>query len=313
MGSSGFIVQSVAKSSGVVRVAHAIDKIERTKRSAGRLGDALLASPAALVGCVVLVLLVLVSVFAPFVAPHDPLAQIARPFEPISANHLLGTDELGRDLLSRLIYALRLTLLVAVLTSVLAGVVGIATGLVAGFFEGWFDAALMRLLDVVLSVPAILLAIVLIAVMGGGLLPLIVAIAVVAMPAFARLTRASVLSLKTRDFVTAQKAAGASNASILFRTILPNAIGPAMVQLIVTASISILTESGLSFLGLGASPPEPSLGGMLAAGNENLFISPFYPVIVGFAIAILVAAFDAFGSGLQRAYGYSSAGGRTLA
>lgn len=282
---------------------------------AGRKARAglLRAGPVAITGGTVLLILILVAVFAPLMAPYNPLAQIAMPFEPLSAAHPLGTDELGRDLLSRLIYALRLTLLVAVSTSVLAGVVGVGVGLVAGFFEGWTDALLMRIMDVVLSVPAILLAIVLIAVMGGGLVPLIVAIAVVAIPAFARLTRATVLSVKSREFVTAQRAAGASTGSILLRTVLPNAIGPAIVQLIVTASISVLTESGLSFLGLGAAPPAPSLGGMLAAGNENLFISPLYPVIVGFAIAMIVASFDALGSGLQRMYGYSSAGGRTLA
>lgn len=282
---------------------------------AGRKARAglLRAGPVAITGGTVLLILILVAVFAPLMAPYNPLAQIAMPFEPLSAAHPLGTDELGRDLLSRLIYALRLTLLVAVSTSVLAGVVGVGVGLVAGFFEGWTDALLMRIMDVVLSVPAILLAIVLIAVMGGGLVPLIVAIAVVAIPAFARLTRATVLSVKSREFVTAQRAAGASTSSILLRTVLPNAIGPAIVQLIVTASISVLTESGLSFLGLGAAPPAPSLGGMLAAGNENLFISPLYPVIVGFAIAMIVASFDALGSGLQRMYGYSSAGGRTLA
>ncbi len=282
---------------------------------AGRKARAglLRAGPVAIAGGTVLLTLIVVAVFAPLMAPYNPLAQIAMPFEPLSAAHPLGTDELGRDLLSRLIYALRLTLLVAVSTSVLAGVVGVGIGLVAGFFEGWTDAVLMRIMDVVLSVPAILLAIVLIAVMGGGLVPLIVAIAVVAIPAFARLTRATVLSVKSREFVTAQRAAGASIGSILLRTVLPNAIGPAIVQLIVTASISVLTESGLSFLGLGAAPPAPSLGGMLAAGNENLFISPLYPVIVGFAIAMIVASFDALGSGLQRMYGYSAAGGRTLA
>lgn len=282
---------------------------------AGRKARAglLRAGPVAITGGTVLLILILVAVFAPLMAPYNPLAQIAMPFEPLSPAHPLGTDELGRDLLSRLIYALRLTLLVAVSTSVLAGTVGVGIGLVAGFFEGWTDALLMRIMDVVLSVPAILLAIVLIAVMGGGLVPLIVAIAVVAIPAFARLTRATVLSVKSREFVTAQRAAGASTSSILLRTVLPNAIGPAIVQLIVTASISVLTESGLSFLGLGAAPPAPSLGGMLAAGNENLFISPLYPVIVGFAIAMIVASFDALGSGLQRMYGYSSAGGRTLA
>ena len=266
-----------------------------------------------MIGGALLLLLIVIAVFAPFVAPYNPLAQIAMPFSPLSAAHPLGTDELGRDLLTRLIYALRLTLFVAISTSLLAGIAGIGIGLIAGFFEGWADALLMRLMDVVLSVPAILLAIVLIAIMGGGLVPLVAAIAVVGIPSFARLTRATVLSVKSREFVTAQRVAGASVGSILLRTILPNAVGPAIVQLIVTASISVLTESGLSFLGLGAAPPAPSLGGMLAAGNENLFVSPLYPVIVGFAIALIVASFDALGTGLQRIYGYSTAGGRTLA
>ena len=285
----------------------------------GRFGGAFRASalhkagPVAMIGGALLLLLIVIAVFAPFVAPYNPLAQIAMPFSPLSAAHPLGTDELGRDLLTRLIYALRLTLFVAISTSLLAGIAGIGIGLIAGFFEGWADALLMRLMDVVLSVPAILLAIVLIAIMGGGLVPLVAAIAVVGIPSFARLTRATVLSVKSREFVTAQRVAGASVGSILLRTILPNAVGPAIVQLIVTASISVLTESGLSFLGLGAAPPAPSLGGMLAAGNENLFVSPLYPVIVGFAIALIVASFDALGTGLQRIYGYSTAGGRTLA
>ena len=155
----------------------------------------------------------------------------------------------------------------------------------------------MRVMDVVLSVPTILLALVLVAVMGGGLVPLILAIAIVGVPPFARLTRASVLSVKERPFVLAQRAAGASTGDILVRTILPNVLGPAVVQLVVTASTAILTESGPNFLGLGAAPPYPSLGSMLAAGNENLFLAPLYPVLVGISIGLLVASFDAFGPG----------------
>jgi peptide/nickel transport system permease protein len=245
-------------------------------------------------------------VFAPLVAPFDPLAQVSSPFEAFSSMHLLGSDELGRDILTRILFGFRLSLLTAFATSTLAALVGVSIGLVAGYFGGWVDGVAMRLLDVVLSVPAILLAIVLVAILGGGLVPLIVAIAIVAVPTFARLTRASVLSIKEREFVAAQKSAGASHPDIIFRTILPNVLGPTVVQLVITASTAVLTESGLSFLGLGTAPPYPSLGSMLAAGNENLFVSPMYPVVVGFAIAILVASFDALGAGMQKVVGGSA-------
>jgi peptide/nickel transport system permease protein len=270
-------------------------------------------TPIGLAGAVALAVLALTALLAPWIAPYDPLAQVSVSFEPISAKHILGSDELGRDIFSRILFGLRLSLLTAVSTSLLAAVAGIAVGLMAGYFGGWLDGLAMRLMDVVLSVPAILLAIVLVAIMGGGLVPLIIAIAIVAVPTFARLTRASVLTIKEREFVAAQRAAGASMPDIVLRTILPNSLGPAVVQLVITASTAVLTESGLNFLGLGVAPPNPSLGSMLAAGNENLFVSPVYPMIVGFAIAILVAAFDAFGVGLQRAYGTTVSRGGVLA
>lgn len=281
----------------------------RRFRRLGRIAE----SRAGLAGAALLALLTLAAVFAPWIAPYDPLAQVSFSFDPISSKHLLGSDELGRDILSRILFGFRLSLFTAFATAILAALVGVAIGLFAGYFGGWFDAVAMRIMDVVLSVPAILLAIVLVAIMGGGLVPLVVAIAIVGVPAFARLTRASVLSIKEREFVAAQRAAGASTLDIVTRTVLPNVLGPAVVQLVITASTAVLTESGLNFLGLGAAPPAPSLGSMLAAGNENLFVSPLYPVIVGFAIAILVAAFDAFGAGLQRAYGLSAGRGGVVA
>lgn len=273
----------------------------------------LASSRVGLIGAVMLVVLTLMAILAPWIAPYDPLAQVSMSFEPISAKHMLGSDELGRDIFSRILFGFRLSLLTAFSTSILAAVLGVGVGLVAGYFGGWLDGLVMRLMDVVLSVPAILLAIVLVAVMGGGLVPLIIAIAIVAVPTFARLTRASVLTIKEREFVAAQRAAGASTPDIVLRTVLPNVLTPAVVQLVITASTAVLTESGLNFLGLGVAPPNPSLGSMLAAGNENLFVSPIYPVIVGFAIAILVAAFDAFGVGLQRAYGTSAGRGGVVA
>jgi peptide/nickel transport system permease protein len=273
----------------------------------------LLGTRAGQVGTAMIVLLIAVAALAPQIAPHDPLAQVGPPFEPISWLHPLGSDELGRDILSRILFGARLSLMTALATALLAGAVGIGIGLLAGFFGRWPDAVLMRCMDVVLSVPATLLAIVLVAVMGGGLIPLVVAIAVVAVPAFARLTRASVLTVKEREFVAAARAAGASSPDLVLRTILPNVLGPAVVQFVVTASTAILTESGLNFLGLGTPPPAPSLGSMLAAGNENLFLAPLYPVIVGAAIAILVATFDALGTGLQHALGTTSSRAGTVA
>lgn len=275
-------------------------------RRPSRLWTMFVGNPPGVIGAAMLLTLALLAICAPWIAPFDPLAQVSMSFEPISPKHWLGTDELGRDILSRVLFGFRLSLIAAFGTAVLAAVLGVAIGLVAGYFGGWLDAATMRVLDVILSVPAILLAIVLVAIMGGGLIPLIVAIAIVAVPAFARLTRASVLTVKEREYVTAQRAAGAPPLDIILRTVLPNVLGPAVVQIVITASTAVLTESGLNFLGLGVPPPSPSLGSMLAAGNENLFVSPAYPIIVGLAIGILVAAFDTFGAGLQRAYGASA-------
>ena len=273
----------------------------------------LLSSKAGATGLLAVLVLSALAVLTPVIAPYDPLAQVSLPFVEPSSEHLLGTDELGRDVVSRILYGLRLSLFSAVVAAAAAAVTGIAIGVVSGFFGGWLDGLLMRVMDVVLSVPTILLALVLVAVMGGGLVPLILAIAIVGVPPFARLTRASVLSVKERHFVLAQRAAGASTGDILLRTILPNVLGPAVVQLVVTASTAILTELGLNFLGLGAAPPYPSLGSMLAAGNENLYLAPLYPVIVGIAIGILVASFDAFGAGLQRVFGSGAARGGIVA
>lgn len=260
-------------------------------------------SRAGKIGLVALTLLALVGGFAPVIAPYEPLAQQFATLLPPSSTNLFGTDELGRDVFSRVLLGLRLSLLTALATAVLAGFVGVAMGLIAGFTGGRTDAVLMRIVDVVLAFPATLLAVVLVAVLGGGVLPLIVAIALVGVPPFARLTRASVMSIREREYVTAQRAAGASAPDIMLRTILPNAVGSAAVQLVITGATAVLVESGLSFLGLGLAPPAPALGSMLFAGNANLYFAPWYSVTVGLSIVVMVASFDAFGVGLQRQFG----------
>lgn len=260
-------------------------------------------SRAGMAGLVLLAILVLLAAFAPLVAPYSPLAQSFSPLLAPSGEHWFGTDELGRDVFSRVLFALRLSLAIAAATATLAGIVGVGLGLVSGYLGGLVDAIIMRFVDVVLAFPATLLAVVLVAILGGGAVPLVVAIAIVGVPPFARLTRASVLSIREREYVTAQRAAGAGGGDIMVRTVLPNAIGSAAVQFVVTASVAVLTESGLSFLGLGLAPPAPALGSMLFAGNENLFFAPWYSITVGITIAVLVATFDAFGTGLQRQFG----------
>lgn len=271
----------------------------RSPFPAGRVGA---------IGAIALVVIALVAIAAPWIAPFNPLARTSIPLLEPSWPHLFGTDELGRDIASRAIYGLRLSLIVAIATALLSGLAGVTLGLLCGYFGGWLDALVMRLMDVVLSIPGILLAIVLVSVLGSGLAPLILAIAIVGAPPFTRLTRASTLTVRERAYVLASRAAGASTPDILLRTILPNVLGPAAVQFVIAASTAILTESGLSFLGLGAPPPAPSLGGMLASGNENLFIAPTYPILVGLCIGALVASFDAFGAGLQKKWGGAERG-----
>lgn len=266
-----------------------------------------------LVGGGVLLMLAIISLAAPLLPFPDPLQQGGGPFAPPSFVHFLGTDELGRDLWSRIMHGYRVTLLAALTASIGASALGVLLGLISGYFGGWVDAAIMRLLDVLLSIPAMLLAIVFVAILGGGMVPLVIAIMLIALPPFARLTRGSVLSVKEREYVTAQRAAGASTTDIMFRTILPNVAGPAGVQLVITASIAVLTESGLSFLGLGVPPPQPTLGGMLAAANTYLYQAPQYSLTLGLAISVLVASFDAVGSGLQRRLGVASGRGGMVA
>lgn len=257
-------------------------------------------------GAMLLGVLLLASLLAPWIAPHPPLAQSFAQLQPPSVAHWFGTDELGRDVFSRVLHGLRSSMLVAVASGVIAAFFGVVLGLLSGYLGGWLDAVIMRMIDMILTFPAMLLAVVMVAVMGGGLVPLIIALTVVGLPAYARLTRASVISIRERAYVTAQRAAGASTPDIMTRTVLPNSLGGAAVQFVVAASTAVLTESGLSFLGLGLPPPTPALGAMLAAGNTNLFIAPWYAVVIGLTITLLVVALDLVGTGLQRKFGAAS-------
>ena len=253
----------------------------------------------ALLGALFLVGTLLTTLLAPWTFAVDPLAQdLAATLEPPSAAHWFGTDELGRDILARVIYGARTSLLTAAGAVLLAASIGIPVGLVGGFFGGWRDALLMRFIDVLLALPGILLAMALIAVLGRSQTAALVAVGITGIPNFARITRAQVLSLRKRDFVTAVEALGGSSTYNMFTTVLPNSWSPILVQVVILSSVAILLEAALAFLGIGIPPPTPSWGEMLRTGKSYLHDAPTYAVLPGLALTLTILSLDALGRAL---------------
>jgi peptide/nickel transport system permease protein len=268
----------------------------------GALGLRLLRSRKGAFGLSVLLLLILVALFAPQIAPYDPNElhlpdQLAAP----SSRYLFGTDEVGRDVFSRVLHSARPALGAGLLTILLAAAVGAVTGLLAGYRGGGFDLAVMRLWDTLLAFPAIFLAIGIVTVLGPGWLNAVLAIAVLNMPIFARLVRASTLTVKSRDFVTASRAIGCSDRRVMFSHVFPNCVAPLVVQMAIAAPEAILVEASLSFLGLGSQPPDPSWGNMLGAAQAYLYRTPYYALFPGAAITLVVVGMNYFADGLQDA------------
>lgn len=264
---------------------------------------------AGLLGLVALGLLTGTALAAPLVAPRDPLVQDrARQFSSPSWAHPFGTDEFGRDILSRVIYGARISLLTGAVAVMIGGLLGVPLGLVGGFFGGWIDAVTMRILDLLLAVPAILLAMVIIAILGPGSFNAMLAVGIVSVPSFARLARASTLTLKEREFVVATRALGVGPAYLIFRTILLNALTPLLVQVAVTGAVAMLLEAALSFLGLGTQPPEPSWGAMLNTGRSFLYQAPWYGLFPGLVITVSVLSLNALADALQRVVDRGGAG-----
>ncbi|MBY5536782.1 ABC transporter permease subunit [Rhizobium leguminosarum] len=262
----------------------------------------------AVIGLVVFVIILVVAILAPLFAPHAPNEQnrqvlLAVPFwmEAGSASYPLGTDAVGRDILSRLIYGARFSLFIGVVVVTLSVISGVLIGLVAGFFRGKVDTAIMRLMDIILAFPSLLLALVLVAVLGPGLTNAMIAISLVNQPHFVRLTRASVISEREKEYVIASRVAGAGTFRLMFKTILPNCLGPLIVQATLAFSAAILDAAALGFLGMGAQPPTPEWGTMLAESRE--FISRAWWVVTfpGLAILITVLAINLMGDGLRDA------------
>ena len=262
----------------------------------------------AVAGLVVFALIVLLALLAPVIAPYDPTAQNrdALLVPPVweaggRAAYLLGTDAVGRDILSRLLFGAQYSLFVGVVVVVLAVSTGVVVGLIAGYFRGWVDTVIMRVMDVILAFPSLLLALVLVAILGPGLTNAMIAIALVLQPHFVRLTRASVMAEKEREYVVAARVVGAGPLRLMFRTILPNCLGPLIVQATLSFSSAILDAAALGFLGLGAQPPTPEWGTMLAEGREFVLRAWWVVTLPGLAILITVLAINLVGDGLRDA------------
>ena len=266
------------------------------------------ASKGAMAGLVIVSMVVLAAIFAPLIAPYPPDLTNNAVFlvppawqEGGSSAHLLGTDAIGRDILSRLIFGARLSLLIALAVVSLSIVVGTVLGLLAGYWRGLFEIIVMRTMDIILTLPSLLLAIVIVAILGPGMLNAMLAVSIVVLPHYVRITRAAVIAEMSRDYVTAARMGGAGHFRVMFSEVLPNCTAPLIVQASLGISTAILDAAALGFLGLGAQPPSPEWGTMLADAREFVLRAWWVVTFPGLAILITVLAFNLLGDGLRDA------------
>ena len=271
------------------------------RRAAGRSWRTIRGEWAGAMAVAVLAGLAIVAAAAPIASPYDPLAMApAQAFAPPSRAHPFGTDEFGRDLLSRIVFGARVSVGSAAVVVAVAGAIGVPLGLAAGYYEGALDAVIMRVIDTILAFPAMLLAMGLIAILGLGSRNAVIAVIVISVPAFARLSRASALQQKALAYVDAARALGSSDLRVIGRAILPNSLPPLLVQVGVNATWAVLLEASLSFLGLGAVPPTPSWGQMLNASRNYLYRAPWYGLFPGAFLSLLVLSLNTLADALQR-------------
>ena len=254
----------------------------------------------AMIGFSIIVLLVLVAMFAPFLATHDPFAQdLTTRLQPPSAANWFGTDELGRDIYSRIVYGSRITLYIAFLAALIAAPVGLLVGTVAGYAGGWVDVVLMRVVDIFLSFPSLILALAFVAALGPSLTNAIIAISLTVWPPIARLARAETLSIRNSDYINAVRVQGASAARIVARHVVPMCLPSVIIRITLNMAGIILTAAGLGFLGLGAQPPSPEWGSMLSSGRQFMLTAWWLAAVPGLAIMTVSLAFNLFGDGLR--------------
>ncbi|MCT6923879.1 MULTISPECIES: nickel transporter permease [Bacillales] len=262
----------------------------------------LLKNKAAVVGGLIILFIIIVGIIGPLFMKTDPNAQdLINKLQPPSKEHWFGTDNFGRDIFTRIIFGTQLTLKVGFLSVFIGGVAGVVLGIVAGYYGGMVDTITMRIMDVLLAFPGILLALAIVSVLGGSLTNVIIAVGIFSVPAFARIVRGSTLQVKKLEYIDAVKALGASDGRIIFLHILPNIMSPIIVQATMRIATAILTASGLAFLGLGAQPPAPEWGAMLNDGRTYMHNASHMVMFPGMMIIIVVLAFNIFGDGLRDA------------
>ena len=256
--------------------------------------------PVAVIGLVVVVGYFIAALLAPWIAPYDfATPNFDKVLSPPGPGHLLGTDELGRDIFSRLLYGSRISLMIGLSAIVLASLLGVPLGLVAGYYGGWLDNLIMRCIDILMAFPRVLLSIMIVSMLGPSLRNAVIAVAALTIADFARLTRGEVLAIKNQEYIEAAKAMGASDIWILLWHILPNILSPLTVWSTLNISVAILSAASLGFLGLGAQPPSPEWGAMLAKGREYILVAPHITTYTGLTILVLALGLNLLGDGLR--------------
>lgn len=279
-----------------------MEKSNKAKGSSRRVLRHLFQNRRVVIAIIIIFLITGAALFAPLLSPYDPYEiDLSATLEAPSSQHWLGTDNMGRDILSRIIYGSRISLLVGLVAVGVSGIIGIFFGTLAGYFGRWVDGLIMRLVDILLAFPSILLAIALVAVLGASLFNVILAIGIVNWVSYARLVRGEFLSLKNKEFVTSIQALGAGTPRVIFKHMLPNAFAPIIVMATMGMAGAIITESSLSFLGLGVQPPTASWGQMLSEGRQVIREAWWVSTFPGLAIMFTVLAFNILGDGLRDA------------
>jgi peptide/nickel transport system permease protein len=276
---------------------------EKAKSPGRETFERLLQDKVATFSGILLILIITLTLIAPLIAPHDPdKVDLSNRMKPMfTEGHLFGTDQVGRDVLSRLLYGGRISVGIGFLAVAIALVIGVTVGLIAGFFSGWLDSITMRGIDILMAFPYVLLAIAIMAALGPGLLNSMIAVAIVGVPYYARIVRSTTISLREREFILAERALGVSNARILLKHILPNTMSQIIVAATLDVGWMIVAASGLSFLGLGAQPPTAEWGVMLSEGQKYIRTAPMLSILPGIMIFLVVLSLNFLGDGLRDA------------
>ncbi|EWG11521.1 nickel transporter permease [Cytobacillus firmus] len=276
--------------------------VSKRKAKGADLAKALIRNKMSLVGGSIVFIYIILAVLAPLISPYDPYEiDLVNKLQPPSADHIMGTDDKGRDIFSRILYGSQLSLAVGFVSVFIGALFGIVLGIISGYYGGWVDTIIMRFIDVLLAFPGLLLALAIVSALGPSLINVMIAVGVFSIPTFARIVRGSTLSVKKMEYVDAIRVLGASDLKIIFVHILPNIMSPIIVQGTLRLATSILSVAGLSFLGMGAQPPTPEWGAMLSDGRDFLFTAPHIALFPGIAIALIVLGFNLFGDGLRDA------------